>query len=326
MNSSAPRLLNSPRAHRRIASFLILVMLHGTIAPSIVARTMAPVRELPFTIGSGSIDLADRTGSDDPLCSAAPDFCEDEEDGGPSMPEAAGFEAVSGDELVDLFSGDFRYSLPLLAVGDHPITLTYNANVGANDEASWTGLGWNLNTGAVTRDVRGLPDDLMGDEVVQETHMKPREELELGVGVGLQFAGVDALKNLGLGLNLGIAHDNYEGWGLKVGLKGSAGFGSDALSGSLGLTAGIDSRSGGFLNPNVGMDAKATQGQRSTSVGAFVGFDIGSREGYKQTNFGFQVRREFEHHYRSHGHHHEQGIEGTGGSISSRSAMPRLHT
>jgi hypothetical protein len=311
-----PRGRISDRARRRGARCLMLLMLHSSVAPGFPVLRAHPAAvvdaasrwSFPAEAVSGvrhEPAPADR-GSEAEV---------PEDDGGPSMPEASAFEPVSGDELVDLFSGDFRYSIPLLSVGDHPITLTYHADVGANDEASWVGLGWNLNTGAVTRDVRGLPDDLMGDEVVQETHMKPREELELNLGVGFQFAGVDALKSIGLGQEMGIVHDNYEGWGLKMGLKGSTSFGAESLSGSLGLTAGIDSRSGGYLNPSMSMDAKTRQRDRSTSFGASVGFDIGSREGYKQTNFGFQVRRSFDHRYTHNKKERSQDIDLTSASM-----------
>src|SRR5689334_9318838 len=67
---------------------------------------------------------------------------------GPSQPEFENFEPVSTDQMVDLFSGDFNYNIPLLTVpgpnGGYPINLAYHAGIGMEEEASWVGLGWNV--------------------------------------------------------------------------------------------------------------------------------------------------------------------------------------
>ncbi|MFZ1380771.1 MAG: hypothetical protein WAS56_13960, partial [Saprospiraceae bacterium] len=87
------------------------------------------------------------------------------EHGGPSMPEASAFTSTSSGNLVNLATGDFNYSIPLLDVGGYPINLNYDSQVGLNDEASWVGLGWSLNAGSVNRSVRGLPDDFKDVEI-----------------------------------------------------------------------------------------------------------------------------------------------------------------
>lgn len=88
---------------------------------------------------------------------AAPEKAE----GGPTQPEMQEFHSVNSDNMVDLFTGDFSYSIPLMDVGGYPIAIGYNSGITMDQEASWTGLGWNLNPGTVTRNVRGIPDDLM---------------------------------------------------------------------------------------------------------------------------------------------------------------------
>lgn len=40
--------------------------------------------------------------------------------GGPGSPEASSFKAVGSNNLVNLFTGDFSYSIPLLDVGAIP--------------------------------------------------------------------------------------------------------------------------------------------------------------------------------------------------------------
>lgn len=84
---------------------------------------------------------------------------------GPMQPEFIGFQSAANSEMVNLFTGDFSYNIPLLDIEGYPVNLFYNANVQMNEEASWTGLGWNLNVGSVNRMMRGIPDDFDGEEI-----------------------------------------------------------------------------------------------------------------------------------------------------------------
>ena len=78
---------------------------------------------------------------------------------GPTQPETRGFTPASSTDLVNPFSGDFSYNIPLMSVGNYPINLSYHSGIGMDQEASWVGLGWNINPGVINRTVRGLPDD-----------------------------------------------------------------------------------------------------------------------------------------------------------------------
>ncbi|MBI1289189.1 MAG: hypothetical protein GC178_16605 [Flavobacteriales bacterium] len=73
--------------------------------------------------------------------------------------------------MVTPFTGDFHYSVPLMQVpgpcGEvFPLALTYQGGVRVDQEASWVGLGWNLNIGEVSRNMLGVPDDYRGGRVV----------------------------------------------------------------------------------------------------------------------------------------------------------------
>ena len=82
---------------------------------------------------------------------------------GPVAPEAASFEPVDATDMVKLATGDMSYVLPLLNVpspeGGYPLALSYHAGIAMDQEATWVGLGWNLNPGAINRSANGFPDD-----------------------------------------------------------------------------------------------------------------------------------------------------------------------
>ncbi|HMI03961.1 MAG TPA: hypothetical protein VK541_15855, partial [Pedobacter sp.] len=70
----------------------------------------------------------------------------------PKTPEAAAF-LKYGEYPVDLSTGVPNISIPLYTIEDHgfsiPISLDYHASgIKVNQEATWVGLGWNLNFGA----------------------------------------------------------------------------------------------------------------------------------------------------------------------------------
>lgn len=67
---------------------------------------------------------------------------------------------------IGTYTGTANISIPIyeVSIGDlsFPITLSYSGTGGikVGDIASWTGLGWTLNVGgAITRQVRGVPDE-----------------------------------------------------------------------------------------------------------------------------------------------------------------------
>ncbi len=138
--------------------------------------------------------------------------------GGPGQPEMSSFRSVGADNMVNLFTGDFSYSIPLLDVGGYPVNLFYNAGVSMDQEASWVGLGWNLNPGTVNRNMRGLPDDYNGvDEVTNVQSMG--SDLTVGVSgqKNFEFGGNSAFPGAFTG---GIFYNNRRGLGIEGGLSG----------------------------------------------------------------------------------------------------------
>lgn len=135
--------------------------------------------------------------------------------GGPGQPEMNSFKSVGADNMVNLFSGDFSYNIPLLDVGGYPVNIFYSAGGSMDQEASWVGYGWNINPGTISRTVRGLPDDYNGDDVVTKTQsIKPDITVGVNGSTGKEVLGVPGL---GVNINAGIFYNNRRGVGLEAG-------------------------------------------------------------------------------------------------------------
>jgi len=205
--------------------------------------------------------------------------------GGPSQPEVQSFEPVGTTDMVDLFTGDFTYNIPLFELpgpnGGYPFNLSYHAGIGMDQEASWVGLGWNLNPGAITRNMRGLPDEFKGDEVKTKMAIDPSITVGVGAGAGVEIFGQDPILNLTMGLS--VYNNNYKGVGYKI--DGSFGYGKAHESGfthgaSLGFS--LDNQQGIDLSPSIGLsDAIKKHG-----AGLSLGAGYNSREGLRQITTG----------------------------------------
>lgn len=148
--------------------------------------------------------------------------------GGPGQPEMATFKSIGADNMVSPFTGDFSYNIPLLDVGGYPINIFYNAGITMEQEATWTGLGWNVNPGTINRTMRGLPDDFNGeDKVTKEQSIGT--DLTVGVGatkekeiVGKPFKFGSWNAQIGAkNPTLGVSWNNKRGVSLKIGVETS---------------------------------------------------------------------------------------------------------
>lgn len=206
---------------------------------------------------------------------------------GPTQPEMKTFQSVNAKDLVDLFSGDFSYNIPLLDVGGYPVNLHYQSGITAEQEASWVGLGWNINPGVISRNMRGLPDDFSGgeDKVAKEISIKPNRTLGLTGGFNTELAGFP----LNLTTTLGIFHNTYKGWGTEIGAKASisAGVGGKgALTGSLGITN--NSQSGLDIAPTIGFHLGKEESLLNGNV--TIGTNFNSRLGIQELQVSGQTK------------------------------------
>ena len=110
---------------------------------------------------------------------------------GPTSPEAASFESVSSEDMVNLLTGDLSYVLPLIEVpspeGGYPIALAYHAGIGMEQQASWVGLGWTVYPGSIKRSISGYADDWKHGKKVDLVYDAGGEynSLKIGVGIGI---------------------------------------------------------------------------------------------------------------------------------------------
>ena len=82
---------------------------------------------------------------------------------GPAQPEFTSYESPGSTDMVNLTTGDMTYNIPIMDVPgperSFSLPLTYRAGIRLEQEASWVGLGWSLNPGAIARSLNNYPDD-----------------------------------------------------------------------------------------------------------------------------------------------------------------------
>jgi hypothetical protein len=270
--------IQQSRAFKAVSVFLIL---------NILAEIVAPMRALALT-------------------------------GGPAQPEFGSFTPIGTSDMVDLSSGDMNYNIPLMDVGGYPLNIAYSSGTGMDDEASWVGLGWNLSVGQVNRNVRGLPDDFNGDEMVYENHMKPN------VTVGASFkltpnafgTPVEDLLNDVSGsttVSYGVSaiYNNYSGFSMKpsvgvqmdLGKYASVGF--NAESGPDGLS----------LSPSFSLHGRLEDANNKyTKITGTVGVSMNSRQGLSTMTLGMSKQSVNKSRYKNKGGEH---IKYSSGSVGS---------
>lgn len=224
---------------------------------------------------------------------------------GPSQPEVQSFEPVGTTDMVNLFSGDFVYNIPLFELpgpdGGYPFNISYHSGITMEQEASWVGLGWSLNPGAINRDVRNIPDEFNGEPISITKGMKPNITYGGSIGVGYEFAGLDFGK-IGLTSSVMPYYNNYKGFGLSVNTGFNIGVNtgtgsSTSIGGGLGLS--VDSQQGIGASASLSIQSKQNKNEKEYSaISSSIGVGYNSREGMKNVSFtnsvqnGKKIRKE----------------------------------
>jgi len=204
---------------------------------------------------------------------------------GPSQPEFNSFTPIGTSDMVDLASGDFNYNIPIMDVGGYPINLAYNSGVTMDQEASWVGLGWNLNVGQINRNVRGIPDDFKGDVVETENNLKTNVTVGVNPYINMQLIGLFDDPNMGLsvGAGLDVQYNNY------VGFKATPSFGasfkfSSLVSAGMQLSSSVED--GVSVSPSVSLSAISSEekGKQAFSGTISPSITYNSRQGLQAFN------------------------------------------
>lgn len=229
---------------------------------------------------------------------------------GPNSPDFSSFEPVDATNMVDMATGDFIYNIPIIEIpgpeGGYPLSLSYHANIKAHQEASWVGLGWTLNPGAINRQVNVYADDF--NRQTESTRdsweggSNNTTSIGLGGGFGIGYgyiggmAGIIINKDTYRGTNYGWYGSTGGGVGLgegngpNIGLNFSyAQFDGEYTAGvNLGVSVVPKSANAGGLGAgaSVGMQYSSADDSWGTSAGvgisaygmSVVGASISSRQ------------------------------------------------
>lgn len=225
---------------------------------------------------------------------------------GPGQPEVQGFTPIGNTDMVDLFTGDFSYNIPLFDVEGYPVNLAYRAGITMDQEASWVGLGWSLTPGSVERNLRGIPDDFNSDPMTRELHLRPQVTVGGQLGADFELFAInlkgpevpvdpaDSLigeNALYLGASLGANFSNYDGVSFSIGLTPSmrwTRFNKGSFTADLGLSS--SSHDGMRVQPNVSFDRGQDKSSKRTTGALSIGLAVDSQEGLKNISFNASVK------------------------------------
>jgi hypothetical protein len=261
---------------------------------------------------------------------------------GPSQPEVQSFEPIGTTQMVDLFTGDFNYNIPLFNLpgpnGGYPVNLSYHAGISADDEASWVGLGWNINAGSLVRNMRGLPDEFMseqmpdaiGDEQINtdinakanHDYLEVKQDMKQNMTLGIRGSNKWEMVGANLApdqfsLGASIYYNNYRGLGAS--LSPSIGWEGESIEGGLGLS--MDSENGLGVSANLGLKDET---KKSDNLHQFsVSFDGDLSVDYSlRMDKAMDVKRTAYYHGKSYGYT-ERVLTGKSDSYGSSISFAR---
>ncbi len=216
--------------------------------------------------------------------------------GGPSQPEFNSFTPIGTSDMVDLASGDFNYNIPIMDVGGYPLNLSYNSGITMDQEASWVGLGWNLNVGQINRNVRGLPDDFDGDEMIYENNMKKNITVGVGIDINPQVFGKEfklgEKTKLNITVGMAVQYNNYEGISFIPSIGVSYSLHNNV---SVGMNISSTSGEGTTITPTASIHTKSDEtNKKALKLNASVGVSYNSRQGLSNINVGASMSTAFD--------------------------------
>jgi hypothetical protein len=191
---------------------------------------------------------------------------------GPSSPEFSNFTPVATTDMVNVFSGDLNYNLPVIEIpgsdgGGYALSLSYQSGASSEEEASWVGYGWTLNPGSINRNTRGFPDDYNNAPVTLYNKTRPNWSITNTKEIGLQVFGKDQA-NVGVSASVITRVNNNQGYYVAKGFGFSVlGLGLQLNSDPNGVTFSAD------VNPSAWINKNGKSGKKKTDNSAVAKTD-----------------------------------------------------
>lgn len=212
---------------------------------------------------------------------------------GPTQPETQQFAPVDATDKVNLFSGNFSYNIPLFELpgpnGGYPFNINYVSGCTMDQEASWIGLGWMLNVGAINRQMRTLPDEFNGkDSIIKKVDQLDNRTIGLGMVFDYEIAGTDALNDIAkISPSTGVSmyYNTYKGFGFSTDVGVGVSFPAAGNSG-IGITVTNDNQEGATFSPNLSLGYSKGVGQANVGGSINLGLNYNSNMGLQGISLG----------------------------------------
>lgn len=213
---------------------------------------------------------------------------------GPAQPETQQFTPVGASDMVDLFSGNFMYNIPLFELpgpnGGYPFNLGYNSGVSMDQEATWVGLGWNLHIGSINRQMRTLPDEFNGTEkIIKKVDQLDNKTIGMGLNFDVELAGASWKDIVSLSPSYGVSmyYNTYKGFGFSTDIGVGVSFGmQNGLTGGIGISVKNDNQEGATFSPNLSLGFRAGIGKGSVGGSINLGLNYNSNMGLQNISLG----------------------------------------
>lgn len=187
-----------------------------------------------------------------------------------SQPEIYGYRPGGNTDNVNLVNGKFNYNVEVTSIPEFPMNVGYSSGLGMDEEASWFGFGFNGFTGAIGRNMLGLPDDLKnGARHYSFSNTRDWSASLAGTISAPVFAQSFGVGGVAIGPSLSFTagYNNLRGVFCSLGfaLFANGGFGISQMKG-----AGV----GGGLAASLVSDSRNDEVESGLSFGAGIGYSL----------------------------------------------------
>lgn len=212
---------------------------------------------------------------------------------GPTQPEVQQFTPIGASDMVDLFSGNFMYNIPLFELpgpnGGYPFNIGYRSGVTMDQEASWVGLGWNLHVGSINRQMRTLPDEFNGTEqLIKKNDQLENKTIGFGAAFDVEVAGKswEDIVRLAPSYGLSMYFNSYRGFGITSDIGLGATFAPlNTMNGGIGITVTNDNQEGVTISPNISLSA-SNKNKAGVGGSLNLGLNYNSNMGLQNISLG----------------------------------------